>query len=96
MTPRLSALIVARNEEARLPDCLAYQNLGSDIPGLQHRAPPNWNSYQAEPDPKNPGQLKLVLRPGNYLEKDKPFLKGPERKGCMNDAHWLEPVLTVP
>jgi glucose dehydrogenase len=83
-------------QEPWLPDCVAYQNLGSDIPGLHHRAPPNYNGYQAEPDPAHPGQLKLVLRPGNYLEKDKPFLKGPERKGCMNDAHWMEPVLTVP
>ncbi len=79
-----------------LPDCVAYQNLGSEIPGLHHRAPPNYNGYQAEPDPAHPGQLRLVKRAGNYLEKDAPYLKGPERKGCMNEAHWAEPVLTVP
>lgn len=79
-----------------LPDCVAYQNLGSEIPGLHHRAPPNYNGYQAEPDPAHPGQMKLVLRPGNYLEKDAAFLRGPARKGCMNEAHWADPVLTVP
>ncbi len=79
-----------------LPDCLSYQNLGSAIPGDHHRAPPNYNGYQAEPDPAHPGQLKLVLRPGNYLEADKPFLRGPERKGCLNDTHWQGPVLSTP
>ena len=79
-----------------IPQCLAYQNLGSDIPGLPHRAPPNYNGYQAEPDPGRPGQLRLVLRPGNYLEADAPFLSGPPRKGCMNEAHWEAPVLSVP
>jgi plastocyanin len=79
-----------------IPQCLAYQNLGSDIPGLPHRAVPNYNGYQAEPDPHKPGQLRLVLRPGNYLEADKPFLSGPPRLGCMNDGHWAEPVLSVP
>jgi glucose dehydrogenase/plastocyanin len=79
-----------------MPQCLAYQNLGSDIPGLQNRAPPNYNGYQAEPDPANPGQLRLVQRPGNYLEADAAFLSGPPRKGCLNDTHWEAPLLSVP
>ena len=48
-----------------MPQCVALQNLGSDVPGLQHRMVPNWNGYQAEPDSANPGQLKLVLRTPN-------------------------------
>jgi len=68
--------------------CLVYQNLGSDVPGLPNRAVPNWNGYQAEPDPANPGQLKLVLNPSNYLSPDEPFLAGPPRSGCMYDPHW--------
>lgn len=79
-----------------LPDCLVYQNLGSAIPGEPNRAPPNYNGYQAEPDPAHPGQLKLVLRPGNYLEADAPYLRGPTRKGCLNDPHWEGPVLSTP
>ena len=79
-----------------VPDCLAYQNLGSEIPGLPNRAVPNYNGYQAEPDPAHPGQLKLVLHPGNYLEADAPFMSGPPRKGCMNDGHWAMPVLSAP
>jgi outer membrane protein assembly factor BamB/plastocyanin len=83
-------------QQAWLPDCVAYQNLGSDIPGLPHRAVPNYNGYQASPDPANPGQLKLTLTPGNYLEADAPFLSGPARKGCMNEATWDLPVLSTP
>jgi quinohemoprotein ethanol dehydrogenase len=83
-------------QPAWLPDCVAYQNLGSEIPGLPHRAVPNYNGYQASPDPANPGQLKLALSPGNYLEADAPFLSGPARKGCMNEATWDLPVLSTP
>jgi glucose dehydrogenase/plastocyanin len=83
-------------QQAWLPDCVAYQNLGSDIPGLPYRAVPNYNGYQASPDPANPGQLQLTLTPGNYLEADNPFLSGPTRKGCMNEATWDLPVLSTP
>jgi len=83
-------------QQAWLPDCVAYQNLGSDIPGLPQRAVPNFNGYQASPDPANPGQLQLTLTPGNYLEADAPFLSGPTRKGCMNEATWDLPVLSTP
>jgi quinohemoprotein ethanol dehydrogenase len=89
----------AAPQQAWLPDCVAYQNLGSDIPGLPHRAVPNYNGYQASPDPANPGQLKLTLTPGNYLEADTPFLTGPNgpvHKGCMNEATWDLPVLSTP
>ena len=79
-----------------VPQCVEYQNLGSEIPGLPNRAVPNYNGYQAEPDPTHPGQLKLVLRPGNYLEVDAPFMSGPQRKGCMADGHWALPVLSTP
>ncbi len=83
-------------QQAWLPDCVAYQNLGSDIPGLPQRAVPNFNGYQASPDPANPGQMQLTLTPGNYLEADNPFLSGPTRKGCMNEATWDLPVLSTP
>ena len=76
--------------------CIEYQSLGSEIPGAPNRAVPNYNGYQAEPDPGKPGQLRLVLRPGNYLEGDAPFLGGPQRRGCVNDGHWAQPVLSVP
>lgn len=79
-----------------VPQCLEYQNLGSEIPGKANRAVPNYNGYQAEPDPAHPGQLRLVLRKGNYLEADAPFMSGPPRKGCMNDGHWALPVLSTP
>ena len=78
------------------PQCVEYQNLGSEIPGAPNRAVPNWNGYQAEPDPAKPGQLRLVMRPGNYLEEDAKFLSGPPRRGCVNDGHWAQPVLSVP
>jgi quinohemoprotein ethanol dehydrogenase len=86
----------AAPQQAWLPDCMAYQNLGSDIPGLPNRAVPNYNGYQASPDPLHPGQLMLTLTPGNYLEADAPFLSGPARKGCMNEATWDLPVLSTP
>jgi quinohemoprotein ethanol dehydrogenase len=70
--------------------CIAYQNLGSDVPGLPNRAVPNWNGYQAQPDPAKPGQMKLVLNPNNYLSPDAAFLSGPPRLGCMYDPHWDE------
>ena len=66
--------------------CVAYQNLGSAVPGLQNRIVPNWNGYQAEPDPANPGQLRLVLRTPNYLTPEEPFMVGPPRLGCMYDG----------
>jgi quinohemoprotein ethanol dehydrogenase len=71
-----------------MEQCLAYQNLGSDVPGLPNRAVPNWNGYQAQPDPANPGQFKLVFNPNNYLQNDNAFLSGPPRLGCMYDPHW--------
>jgi glucose dehydrogenase len=86
-------------QQAWLPDWVAYQNLGLGptlIPGLPHRAVPNFNGYQASPDPAHPGQLMLTLTPGNYLEADNPFLSGPTRKGCMNEATWDLPVLSTP
>ena len=71
-----------------MPDCLAYQNLGSDVPGLWHRAVPNWNGYQAEPDPAKPGELRLVLKKPNYLTDEEPFMVGPPRRGCMYDGAY--------
>ena len=50
---------------------------------LPHRAVPNWNGYQAQPDPANPGQLQLVVRTPNYLDADIPFRAGPPRLGCI-------------
>src|SRR5438477_561142 len=73
-------------QEPFMPQCVALQNLGSDVPGLQHRMVPNWNGYQAEPDPANPGQLKLVLSTPNYLTQTEPFLVGPPRLGCMYEG----------
>lgn len=67
--------------------CLVYQNLGSEIPGAPNRAVPNWNGYQAQPDPEKPGQYKLVLNPDNYLKNDTQYLSG-TREGCMYDPHW--------
>ena len=84
-----------------LPDCVAYQNLGSDIPGLPHRAVPNYNGFQAQPDPANPGQLKLVYNPASYISADDPFVTSPvagvpKHKGCLNEATWDLPVLSTP
>ena len=75
-------------QEPHMPQCVALQNLGSDVPGLQNRMVPNWNGYQAEPDPASPGQLKLVLRTPNYLTPTEPFLVGPPRLGCMYDGSY--------
>ena len=71
------------------PQCVSLQNLGSDVPGDQNRMVPNWNGYQAEPDPERPGQLRLVLNPVNYLSASKSFLIGPlPYKGCMYDGSY--------
>ena len=91
----------AAPQQAWLPDCIAYQNLGSAIPGLVHRAVPNYNGYQAEPDPANPGQLRLVYNPTSYIAADDPFVtspypSGPKHRGCMNEATWDLPVLSTP
>lgn len=69
-----------------MEQCIAYQNLGSDIPGLPNRAVPNWNGYQAEPDPDHPGQLRLVKHEPNYLSGEAPDMRGPERVGCEFDG----------
>src|SRR5205823_1228202 len=74
---------------AFIEQCVAYQNLGSDVPGLPHRAVPNWNGYQARPDPANPGQLQLVVRTPNYLDADIPFRAGPPRLGCIEEGSLL-------
>ncbi len=71
-----------------MEQCVAYQNLGSDIPGLPNRAVPNWNGYQAEPDPAHPGQLRLVLHEPNYLDPEAPFMGGPPRFGCVFDGSY--------
>lgn len=71
-----------------MPLCVSLQNLGSAIPGDPNRMVPNWNGYQAEPDPTNPGQLKLTLKTPNYLTPEEPFMVGPERKGCMYDGAY--------
>ena len=88
-------------QQAWLPDCVAYQNLGSEIPGFVHRAVPNYNGYQAEPDPANPGQLRLVYNPNSYIAADDPFVTSPypdlpKHRGCMNEATWDLPVLSTP
>lgn len=71
------------------PQCVSLQNLGSEIPGDQNRMVPNWNGYQAEPDPEKPGQLRLVLKTPNYLTPSEPFLTGPlPYKGCMYDGSY--------
>ncbi len=71
-----------------MPLCVSLQNLGSAIPGDPNRMVPNWNGYQAEPDPANPGQLRLTLKTPNYLTAEEPFMVGPERKGCMYDGAY--------
>jgi quinohemoprotein ethanol dehydrogenase len=71
------------------PQCVSLQNLGSEIPGDQNRMVPNWNGYQAEPDPERPGQLRLLLNPDNYLTPSEPFLIGPlPYRGCMYDGSY--------
>jgi hypothetical protein len=49
---------------------------------------PNWNGYQAEPDPANPGQLRLVFKTPNYLSAQEPFMVGPPRAGCLYDGSY--------
>ena len=70
------------------PLCVILQNLGSEVPGDQNRMVPNWNGYQAEPDPANPGQFKLVLKTPNYLTPQEPFMVGPPRAGCLYDGSY--------
>jgi glucose dehydrogenase/plastocyanin len=70
------------------PLCVVLQNLGSEVPGDQNRMVPNWNGYQAEPDPANPGQFKLVLKTPNYLTPQEPFMVGPPRAGCLYDGSY--------
>jgi outer membrane protein assembly factor BamB/plastocyanin len=70
------------------PLCVVLQNLGSEVPGDQNRMVPNWNGYQAEPDPDNPGQFKLVLKTPNYLTLQEPFMVGPPRAGCLYDGSY--------
>lgn len=71
------------------PQCVSLQNLGSEVPGDQNRMVPNWNGYQAEPDPDKPGQLRLVLKTPNYLTPSEPFLTGPlPYRGCMYDGSY--------
>jgi outer membrane protein assembly factor BamB len=71
-----------------MEQCVAYQNLGSDIPGLPNRAVPNWNGFQAEPDPDHPGQLRLVKHEPNYLDAEAPSMQGPDRVGCEFDGAY--------
>lgn len=71
------------------PQCVSLQNLGSEVPGDQNRMVPNWNGYQAEPDPERPGELRLVLKTPNYLTDSEPFLEGPlPYRGCMYDGSY--------
>jgi hypothetical protein len=78
------------------PLCVVLQNLGSEVPGDQNRMAPNWNGYQAEPDPANPGQLKLVYRTPNYLSAQEPFMTGPPRAGCLYDGSYENFVYLFP
>jgi glucose dehydrogenase/plastocyanin len=83
-------------------NCMVYQNLGSAIPGDPDRAVPNYNGFQAQPDPANPGQLKLVYNPNSYIAADDPFVTSPnppgqpKHLGCLNDPSWALPVLSTP
>ena len=71
------------------PQCVSLQNLGSEVPGDQNRMVPNWNGYQAEPDPERPGELRLVLSSQNYLSESTPYLEGPlPYRGCMYDGSY--------
>jgi outer membrane protein assembly factor BamB/plastocyanin len=74
---------------AFIEQCVAYQNLGSDVPGLPARAVPNWNGYQAQPDTAHPGQLQLVIHEPNYLDSEAPFMQGPPRVGCIEEDSLL-------
>ena len=70
------------------PLCVVKQNLGSEVPGDQNRVAPNWNGFQAEPDPAHPGQLRLVYKTPNYLTAQEPFMVGPPRDGCLYDGSY--------
>jgi len=70
------------------PLCVVKQNLGSEVPGDQNRVAPNWNGFQAEPDPAHPGQLRLVYKTPNYLSAQEPFMVGPPRDGCLYDGSY--------
>ena len=70
------------------PLCVVKQNLGSEVPGDQNRVAPNWNGFQAEPDPAHPGQLRLVYKTPNYLSAEEPFMVGPPRDGCLYDGSY--------
>ena len=58
---------------------------------------PNWNGYQAEPDPANPGQLKLVYqaRPTTCPLKSRSW-SGPPRDGCLYDGSYENFVYLFP
>ena len=77
--------------------CMVHENLGSVDPkydgvnlskGHPNRLAPNWNGMQAQPDPANPGQLKLVFNPNSYLAPQDPFMVGPPRNGCLYDGSY--------
>ena len=77
--------------------CMVHENLGSVDPkydgvhlskGHPNRLAPNWNGMQAQPDPANPGQLKLVFNPNSYLAPQEPFMVGPPRNGCLYDGSY--------
>jgi glucose dehydrogenase len=79
-----------------IPQCVVYQQLGTEIPGDPNRAVPNYNGYQ--PDAAG----RLVYTEPNYLEADKPFVTYPpeygatHRKGCLRDAHYDLPISSTP
>ena len=77
--------------------CMVPENLGTNDPkfdgvhfskGHPQRLAPNWNGMQAQPDPANPGQLKLVFNPNSYLAPQEPFMVGPPRNGCLYDGSY--------
>jgi quinohemoprotein ethanol dehydrogenase len=86
--------------------CMVLQNLGSEDPlydgvrlakGHPNRLAPNWNGFQAEPDPANPGQLRLVFKTPNYLTAQEPFMVGPPRgRGCLYDGSYDGFVFVYP
>ena len=71
-----------------LLNCMVYQDLSpTTIPGDPNRAVPNYNGMVgSQTNPNAP----------NYLAADAPFLSGPARKGCMQEAHWDLPLLSTP
>jgi glucose dehydrogenase/plastocyanin len=77
--------------------CMVPENLGTEdskydgvhlSKGHPNRLAPNWNGMQAQPDPANPGQLKLVFNPNSYLAPQEPFMVGPPRNGCLYDGSY--------